>query len=80
MAVKSKTVKKLRNDNKMSLLLCLRLDIPQATLFMRIDRKGKAFETLFNDIRVIEFLKEQGFSDEELFETDKVPYKSISNN
>lgn len=68
MAVKTKIVKKLRNDNQMSLKLCLKLDIPQATLFVRIDRKGKAYDNLFNDIRVIEFLKEQGFSDKELFE------------
>lgn len=80
MAVKTKIIKKLRNDNQLSLKLCLELDIPQATLFRRIDRKGDALEKLSNDIRVVGFLKSNGFSDEEIFETPKVAYHSSTNN
>ena len=80
MAVKTKIIKKLRNDNQLSLKLCLDLDIPQATLFRRIDRKGDALEKLSNDIRVIVFLKNQGFSDEDIFETPKVAYHTTANN
>ncbi len=80
MAVKSKIIKKVRNDNKMSLKLCIELDIPQATLFRRIDRKGKGLESLFNDVRVISFLKNQGIQDNEIFESEKMPYSSVTHN
>lgn len=77
MKVKAKIKKKLRNDNQLSLKVALKLDIHQAALFRRIERNS---ETLFNDIRVINVLKEEGFTDEEIFETEPVTYKSVTNN
>lgn len=67
MKVKTKILKKIRKDNIMSLELCIRLDIQQAALFRRIDRGSK---TLFNDMRLSQYLKDKGFSNEEIFEND----------
>ena len=60
-----KIVKKLRNDNILSLKVCIALDIQQSALFKRIERNS---ETLFNDIRVINTLKDNGHSEQEIFE------------
>lgn len=67
MKVKTKIIKKIRKDNIMSLELCIRLDIQQAALFRRIDRGSK---TLFNDMRLSQYLIDKGFSNEEIFETE----------
>jgi len=67
MKVKAKIKRKLRNDNQLSLKVCMKLDIQQSALFQRIKRNS---ETLFNDIRVIEVLRQEGFSDTEIFEAE----------
>lgn len=67
MRVKAKILKKLRSDNTMSLELALLMDIQQAALFARIDRKSKTF---LNDIRLFNYLKSKGFMEEEIFETE----------
>jgi hypothetical protein len=77
MKVKAKIKKKLRHDNQLSLKVAMKLDIHQAALFRRIERNS---ETLFNDIRVIGVLKDEGFTDEEIFEAEPIAYKSLSNN
>ena len=69
MIVKSKILEKLRNDNQMSLELALKMDIQQAALFARIDRKSKTF---LNDIRLFNFLKSKGFDEKDIFETEPV--------
>jgi hypothetical protein len=68
MKVKAKIKRKLRNDNQLSLKVCMKLDIQQSALFQRIKRNS---ETLFNDIRVIEVLRQEGLSDSEIFEAEK---------
>ena len=75
--IKEEILEKVRQDNDMTLDLAKELKMPQATVFARIDRKSKTFKV---DVRVVNFLKEKGFSDEEIFETEKMPYKSLSNN
>lgn len=69
MKVKAKILKKLRNDNIMSLELAIKMDIQQSALFARIDRKSKTF---LNDIRLIEYLRSKGFNDTEIFETESI--------
>lgn len=78
MKVKAKIKKKLRNDNQLSLKVSLKLDIQQSALFKRIERKNS--DSLFNDIRVIAVLNENGISNSEIFEEESVEYKSLSNN
>ena len=67
MKVKAKIKRKLRSDNQLSLKVCMKLDIQQSALFQRIKRNS---ETLFNDIRVIEVLRQSGLSDSEIFEPE----------
>lgn len=66
MKTKEKIKMKIRNDNQLSLKLALSLDIHQSALFRRIERNSKA---LFNDIRVINVLKDAGFTEAEIFES-----------
>lgn len=61
----------LRNNNQLSLKVALKLDVQQGALFRRIERNS---ETLFNDIRLIEVLKENGFED--IFESKKTTHDS----
>jgi hypothetical protein len=68
MKVKTKIKKKLRNDNQLSLKVSLKMDIQQAALFRRIDRNS---DTLFNDIRLLNVLKDEGFSDADIFELNQ---------
>jgi len=68
MKVKTKIVKRLRTDNQLSLKVSLKMDIQQAALFRRIDRNS---DTLFNDIRLLNVLKEEGFSEADIFELNQ---------
>jgi len=75
--IKEEILQKIRQDNDMTLDLAKKLQLQQIAVFVRIDRKSKTFR---HDIRVIEFLKEKGFSNDEIFETEPVTYKSVTNN
>ena len=77
MKIKPEILKnKVRNNNDLTLDLAKRLGVQQSAVFVRIDRDSKSF---YNDIRVADFLIEQGFSNDEIFETESVAYKSLSN-
>lgn len=75
--IKQEILEKIGKDNIMTLDLAKVLNVGQTSVFASIKRRSKKF---IYDTRVINFLKEKGFSDEEIFETEPVAYKSLSNN
>jgi hypothetical protein len=66
--IKQEVLQEVANDNDMSLDLAKVLELQQSAVFAGIRRRSKKF---IHDIRVIEFLKSKGFTDEQIFEKSK---------
>lgn len=73
--IKQELLEQIIQDNDTTLDLAKTLSISQAGVQISIKRRTKKF---IYDIRVIDFLRDRGFTDEEIFEP--VVHKSVSNN
>lgn len=67
--IKQEILQQIGKDNIMTLDLAKVLDVTQTSVFASIKRRSKKF---IHDTRVIKFLKEKGFSDEEIFEPESI--------
>ena len=50
---------KIKENNRITLLIALELEISQSAVVKRIERGGKGFEKLLNDTRIIKILKKE---------------------